>query len=106
MPARTNGPVFRAFQQSQHAGGLRLSRSEIETCRSIVDLLDEHETSSNKPGMLLGKVQSGKTRTYIGALAVALDSGYDVVVVLTKTSKPLATQTVRRLQGDLSSAVS
>jgi hypothetical protein len=55
--------------------------------------------------MLLGKVQSGKTRAFVGAIAIAFDSGFDIAVVLTKTSKPLAAQTLRRLQHDLAPAI-
>jgi hypothetical protein len=54
--------------------------------------------------MLLGKVQSGKTRAFVGAIAIAFDSGFDIAVVLTKTSTPLAVQTIRRLQRDLQPA--
>jgi hypothetical protein len=55
--------------------------------------------------MLLGKVQSGKTRAFVGAIAIAFDSGFDIAIVLTKTSKPLAVQTIRRLQHDLAPAI-
>ena len=53
------------------------------------------------PGVLLGKVQSGKTRTYVTVLTLAFDNGYDVAFVLTKCSRPLLKQTQERLQGDL-----
>jgi hypothetical protein len=55
--------------------------------------------------MLLGKVQSGKTRAFVGAIAIAFDSGFDIAIVLTKTSTPLAIQTIRRLQHDLALAI-
>jgi len=55
--------------------------------------------------MLLGKVQSGKTRAFVGAISIGFDSGFDIAVVLTKTSKPLAAQTIRRLQQDLAPAI-
>jgi hypothetical protein len=50
--------------------------------------------------MLLGKIQSGKTRTFIGVTALAFDNGYDVAIVLTKGTRALAQQTYQRLQGD------
>ena len=53
------------------------------------------------PGVLLGKVRSGKTRTYVTVLTLAFDNGYDVAFVLTKCSRPLLKQTQERLQGDL-----
>lgn len=55
--------------------------------------------------MLLGKVQSGKTRVFVGSIAIGFDSGFDIAIILTKTSKPLAAQTIRRLQRDLGPAI-
>jgi hypothetical protein len=52
--------------------------------------------------MLLGKVQSGKTKTFMGAIALAFDNGFDVCVVLTKGTKALAKQTYERVQKEFS----
>jgi len=54
-------------------------------------------TTIQAPGLLFGKVQSGKTRVFIGIIAKAFDEGYNCVVVLTKGTKALAKQTYRRL---------
>lgn len=53
-----------------------------------------------KPGMLLGKIQSGKTRAFLGIIARAFDRDYDVAIVLTKGTKTLASQTVKRIGRD------
>jgi len=53
------------------------------------------------PGVLLGKVQSGKTRTFVTLLTLAFDNGYDLAIVFTKNSRPLLKQTLERLQDDL-----
>jgi len=53
------------------------------------------------PGVLLGKVQSGKTRTFVTLLTLAFDNGFDLAFILTKNSKPLLEQTRQRLQEDL-----
>jgi hypothetical protein len=50
--------------------------------------------------MLLGKVQSGKTRTFISILAVAFDNGFDIAIVLSKNSKALIEQTAKRLSSE------
>ena len=50
--------------------------------------------------MLLGKIQSGKTRAFLGIIAQAFDEGFDVAIVLTKGTKTLAKQTVSRISGD------
>lgn len=67
---------------------------------SIVDQLETASTSDSKPGMLLGKIQSGKTRGFVGVIAKAFDRGFDIALVLTKGTKTLSAQTVRRLSSD------
>jgi hypothetical protein len=105
MAVTTNGPVLRAFKSVLEAANRPLSKETEDCSASVVRLLEHHHTTAQRPGMLLGKVQSGKTRAFVGAIAIAFDSGYDVAVVLTKTSKPLAAQTIRRLQQDLAPAI-
>jgi len=68
--------------------------------RTVSKLL-EKEASTAHPGMLLGKIQSGKTRTFLGVMALAFENGYDVAIVLTKNSTPLAAQTLSRIESDL-----
>jgi hypothetical protein len=60
----------------------------------------KHATTSDHPGMLLGKVQSGKTRTFISILALAFDEGFDIAIVLSKNSKALIEQTAKRLSSE------
>lgn len=68
----------------------------INTVEKLVDL----DTDINKPGMLLGKIQSGKTRTFIGITGLCFDNGYDVSIFLTKGTKALAQQTYERLKAE------
>ncbi len=71
---------------------------EIQDCiENTVQKLINNDTSVQKPGMLLGNIQSGKTRTFIGIAALAFDKGYNFIVVLTKGTKALAKQTYERL---------
>src|SRR5699024_12280229 len=58
------------------------------------------DTSVEKPGILVGMIQSGKTRAFIGMLAKCFDEGYDDAIVLTKSSKALVEQTVRRIKDE------
>lgn len=67
--------------------------------KTVFDLL-ETATTSDHPGMLLGKVQSGKTRTFISIIALAFDNDFDIVIVLSKNSKALIQQTYKRLRKD------
>nr|WP_283094444.1 Z1 domain-containing protein [Paenibacillus sp. ATY16] len=72
---------------------------EMQTCiKKTVENLIEKTTTVDRPGMLLGKIQSGKTRTFLGTMALAFDNSYDIVIVLTKGTKALAQQTLERLK--------
>lgn len=66
----------------------------------VVRMLEKVGTSDQRPGMLLGRIQSGKTRAFIGIIARAFDRKFDIAVVLTKGTKTLAAQTVARLNAD------
>jgi hypothetical protein len=74
----------------------------FDCASQTVTKLLETATSSERPGMLLGKVQSGKTRTFISVLADAFDRGFDAAIVLSKNSTALIQQTVKRLQSEFS----
>lgn len=75
--------------------------AQYDACvRETVNELIERETTSRHPGMLLGKIQSGKTRAFLGIIALAFDRGFDVAVVLTKGTKTLGNQTVRRIASE------
>jgi len=50
------------------------------------------------PLMLLGKIQSGKTRAFTGLMALAFDNGFDYVFIMTKNSKALVEQTYKRMR--------
>ncbi|WP_081061755.1 Z1 domain-containing protein [Burkholderia territorii] len=72
----------------------------LQTCiENVVDQLDSASDPS-KPGMLLGKIQSGKTRGFLGVIARAFDRDYDIAIVLTKGTRTLAHQTVKRIGRD------
>lgn len=74
---------------------------ELAACvERVVKQLEDVATSGDRPGMLLGKIQSGKTRAFVGVIARAFDRGFDIAVVLTKGTKTLSAQTVARLTHD------
>lgn len=54
-----------------------------------------NKTDELKPGMLLGLIQSGKTRAFTGVMAKCFDEGYDIAVIFTKNSVALVEQTLR-----------
>lgn len=71
-----------------------------EKIEEVVQKLQQQATSTKRPGILLGRVQSGKTRAFLGVIARAFDRGYDVAVILTKGTKSLAEQTLSRVKED------
>jgi hypothetical protein len=83
---------------------LRVDRGDgADLATVVVDTVKElttRETDEIRPGMLLGKIQSGKTRAFLGIIAEAFDHGFDVAIVLTKGTRTLSQQTVRRIQKD------
>lgn len=80
---------------------LRVSRKDDDELAACIDRvvkqLEDTSTTGDRPGMLLGKIQSGKTRAFVGVIACAFDRGFDIAVVLTKGTKTLSAQTVARL---------
>lgn len=68
------------------------------TLKCITAAVDKIDKIEDKPLMMLGKIQSGKTKSFIGVISLAFDNGYDLSVVLTKNSNALAKQTVARMK--------
>jgi hypothetical protein len=89
------GPMYQQIAKN------RDDAPELIECveRTVSQLLRE-DTSTQRPGILLGKIQSGKTRAFLGVIASAFDKGYDVAVILTKGTVSLAKQTLNRVQKD------
>lgn len=59
------------------------------------------DSSGRATGLALGKVQSGKTLSYTALIALAIDNGYRITIVLVGTKKPLLEQNYSRLCNDL-----
>jgi hypothetical protein len=99
---RTNGPIYKIFASTQKP---RLSKTTRDCCVRTVHQLLSRTTSDEHPGMLLGKIQSGKTRTFMGVVSLAFDNGFDLAVVFTKGTRALTRQTVARVKQDLAPAL-
>lgn len=69
-----------------------------KTLECIISSVEKLDKIGDKPLMMLGKIQSGKTKSFIGVISLAFDNGYDLSVVLTKNSNALAKQTVARMK--------
>ncbi|MCZ7380457.1 MAG: hypothetical protein O8C64_02605 [Candidatus Methanoperedens sp.] len=91
----TDGPFYTTLKSRNEAS---YSPELIQCIEDTVHKLLDNDTSINKPGMLLGKIQSGKTKTFLGAIGLAFDNGYDITIILTKGTNALAKQTYQRLE--------
>ena len=72
----TNGEFYSIKKKEYNA--------KTEKC--IFDTVKKLDEIGNKPLVMLGKIQSGKTKSFIGVISVAFDNGYDLAVVLTKNA--------------------
>jgi len=91
---------YYSYKKSEGMGYDQKLRDCIETaCQCCLDNTNKSgDEKIDKPIMLLGKIQSGKTRAYTGLIALAFDNGFDMVFILSKNSKALINQTVSRMR--------
>lgn len=99
MSIKTDGTFYPSFTADLDRYG-----QEDKMCiESLVERLVAVETSAARPGMLLGKIQSGKTRTFLAAIALSFDNGFDIAIVLTKGTRALTKQTLQRIRSEFES---
>lgn len=91
-----------SFYSTYRSARFDFDQATFLCAESTVQKLLLNRTSSDHPGMLLGKVQSGKTRTFIAIMALAFDNDFDIAIVLSKNSRPLIQQTYQRLRSEFS----
>ncbi|MCU7558419.1 Z1 domain-containing protein [Macrococcus capreoli] len=93
MTLKMNGDYFNALNNRN-----QYNQQEIQAMHDTVSNLMTISTTEHKPGILLGRIQSGKTRSFMGSIALGFDNGFEVVIILTKNSNALARQTYERLR--------
>lgn len=62
--------------------------------------LDNVNSNNYAPIMMMGNIQSGKTRAFIGLMSLCFDNGFDMTIILTKCSTALVKQTVSRMMSE------
>ncbi len=71
------------------------------TLNRVHEIIDNNPAATGRcNGLVVGRVQSGKTRNYIGLMLKAADDGWNVIIVLTSAIKTLAKQTRNRIYGE------
>lgn len=84
------------------ADGDRRTREAVEsTVGRMSKLVSDPNTCPNAriAGLVVGRVQSGKTRNYIGFMLRAIADGWNVIIALTSDNTALAKQTRDRIYG-------
>ena len=74
-----------------------------ELVKCITDTVDNllvDTPNAKEPGLLLGKIQCGKTNAFENIIGMSFERGIDVCVVFTKGTNTLAYQTIERLRYD------
>lgn len=106
----TELPHWFRYQKSLNKNGW--SDTDIHSVQeSSTDIMDaileaeerkwDHGPGNPVKGLVLGYVQSGKTASMAGVMALAADRGYDMVIVLSGIHNALNEQTTRRFENDL-----
>ena len=78
-----------------------LEELDAETTQIVKLLADPMSPGSRRKGLVMGNVQSGKTRSFAGVAAKAADAGYKLVIVLAGMHDNLRDQTQSRLDAQL-----
>lgn len=67
----------------------------------LANCLSPKAEPGSKTGLVIGRVQSGKTMSFTAVAALARDNHYQLIIIITGTTKPLSAQSVNRLRKDL-----
>lgn len=83
-------------------GGDERTKKDVEsTIERINEVLARPENIDHRVnGLVVGRVQSGKTRNYVGLMLKAAAEGWNMMVVLTSANTQLADQTESRIIKD------
>ena len=103
LPPLTHDPYFPKYLATI-PDDARTPAAVNATIDRLNEVLAEDGVSASPHGngLVVGRVQSGKTRNYIGLMLKAADEGWNVIIVLTSAIKALALQTRNRIVEEFS----
>lgn len=90
-------PIYDRLVEENKFG---VSKEKAECIESTVAELLSDAPNASDPGLLLGKIQCGKTDTFETIIGLAFDRGIDITIVLTKGTNALVRQTIERMHYD------
>lgn len=91
-------PIWNTLQANYPYG--KMPKEKKDCVEKTVKLLLEDGEHAEEPGLLLGKIQCGKTDTFEDIIGLAFDKGVDIAIVITKGTKALVNQTIMRMKKD------
>lgn len=104
MPQSEVGPIVGDTFQGFLEEVVRTEARPAVRASAIDVLRGALSAGPGSTGLVVGRVQSGKTLSYEGVISLARDNGFAVVVVISGISNPLLAQGQRRLKKDLGAA--
>lgn len=94
----TDTPIWDTLKSNYPYG--TMPEEKTFCIESTVEQLLSTDEHAEEPGLLLGKIQCGKTDTFEGIIGLAFDKGVDIAIVITKGTKALVNQTIKRMKND------
>lgn len=91
-------PIWNILKRNYPYG--TMPKEKQDCVESTVAQLLETGEHADEPGLLLGKIQCGKTDTFEDIIGLAFDKGIDIAIVITKGTKALTNQTIMRMKKD------
>ena len=93
-------------ETSEYLEHLKIDRPNRDRLSSSARQILSHCVSPNMSngsttGLVVGHIQSGKTRSFTTVITLARDNGYRMIVVITGMSKTLNRQSADRIRSDL-----
>lgn len=96
-----NVSFFNNYINHTLGGDSKTKNAVEETIERMNTLLAARSSYDQRvSGLVVGRVQSGKTRNYVGLMLKAFDEGWNVIIVLTSDNIALAHQTRKRIFND------
>lgn len=80
------------------------TRNSVDAIMGRIDELMKDRPDGRLSGLVVGRVQSGKTRNYVGLALKAAEAGWNVIIILTSPIMALAEQTEKRVKRDFKKA--
>jgi hypothetical protein len=93
--------LYKSHLLAQHWKDAAVNSIETSSLKILRHLRKNTQGQPSVRGLVVGHVQSGKTASMAGLMAMAADHGWNMFIVLSGTLENLRKQTKNRLLGDL-----